>query len=141
LARLCGSSSRIGHLYDLASDALVTIVLFVAVGVGVSAMPGVHLPVPPLLLGTVAGGAVTLIFYLRMRIEEARGKEAIQQASFGGFETEDVLYLFPLATLLNGLPALLLTAAVIAPLYLLWVMREYRRAVRRKPSMSSHLAG
>src|ERR1700730_4932582 len=35
LARLSGKSSRIGHLYDIASDAAVTIVLFIAIGVGV----------------------------------------------------------------------------------------------------------
>ena len=34
-----------------------------------------------------------------MRIEDMVGKAANQQASFGGFETEDVLYLLPLVTL------------------------------------------
>ena len=33
LARLSGKTSRIGHVYDLASDATVTILLFVAMGV------------------------------------------------------------------------------------------------------------
>src|SRR5271155_6022618 len=37
LARMSGKSSRIGHLYDLASDAAVTILLFIAIGVGVAA--------------------------------------------------------------------------------------------------------
>ena len=37
LARISGKTSRIGHLYDLASDAAVTILLFVAIGVGVAA--------------------------------------------------------------------------------------------------------
>src|SRR5271167_4706143 len=32
LARITGRSSRIGHLFDLASDALVTVLLFVAMG-------------------------------------------------------------------------------------------------------------
>src|SRR4029077_27521 len=36
LARLSGKSSRIGHIYDLASDAVVTILLFIAIGIGVS---------------------------------------------------------------------------------------------------------
>jgi phosphatidylglycerophosphate synthase len=141
LARLTGKSSRIGHIYDLASDAVVTILLFVAVGVGVAAKPGLDLEVSPLLLGAVAGSAVTMIFLLRMRIEEALGKSAIKQASLGGFETEDVLYLFPLATLCAALTPLLLTAAVIAPLYMVWVAIEYRRAMRRDRSMSSRLAG
>ena len=40
LARMSGKTSRIGHLYDLASDAAVTILLFVAIGIGVAAKPG-----------------------------------------------------------------------------------------------------
>ena len=35
LARISGKTSRIGHIYDLASDAAVTILLFVAMGVGI----------------------------------------------------------------------------------------------------------
>ena len=72
LARISGKTSRIGHLYDLASDAAVTILLFIAigVGVGVGAPQGLPLPVPPALLGLAAGCAISLIFDLRMRIED-----------------------------------------------------------------------
>ena len=131
LARLSGKTSRIGHLYDLASDAVVTILLFVAVGVGVAAHPILQFTVPPLLLGAVAGTAVSIIFFLRMRIEAALGKSATRQASFAGFETEDVLYLFPLATLADVLTPLLVTAAIVAPLFALWVAFDYRRVMRR----------
>src|ERR1700728_1552744 len=37
LARISGKTSRIGHLYDLASDAVVTVLLFIAIGIGVAA--------------------------------------------------------------------------------------------------------
>src|SRR5580698_760616 len=37
LARISGKTSRFGHLYDIASDALVTILLFIAIGLGASA--------------------------------------------------------------------------------------------------------
>jgi len=141
LARLSGKSSRVGHIYDLASDAVVTILLFVALGVGVAARPNIDLEVSPLLLGAIAGSAVTMIFFLRMRIEEALGKSATKQASLGGFETEDVLYLLPLATLCNALTPLLLTAAVIAPLYLAWVVIEYRRVMRRDRSTTPGVVG
>src|SRR5271154_7258081 len=66
LARITGRSSRIGHLYDLASDAAVTILLFIAIGVGVAARHEIVSPLPPPLLGVVAGCAVALIFLLRM---------------------------------------------------------------------------
>jgi hypothetical protein len=93
------------------------------------------------LLGSVAGVAISVIFFLRMRIEEMLGKTAIRQASVGGFETEDVLYLMPLVTLSNALEQLLVTAAVCAPLFALWVAVDYRRVMRRERQMSPGVAG
>src|SRR5215470_15212537 len=51
LARISGKSSRIGHVYDLASDAAVTILLFVAIGAGVGARAGAVLQMAPAVLG------------------------------------------------------------------------------------------
>src|ERR1700761_5456363 len=98
MARISGKTSRVGHIYDLASDALVTVLLFLAIGMGVGARVGTVLTLPPALLGLVAGGAVAMIFFLRMRIEAMAGKTASKQAALAGFETEDVLYLLPLVT-------------------------------------------
>jgi archaetidylinositol phosphate synthase len=134
LARMSGKSSRIGHVYDLASDAVVTILLFIAIGIGVGTNPGIALEVWPPLLGLVAGCAVALIFYLRMRIEDRVGKAANQQASLGGFETEDVLYLLPLATISNAMVPFLIAAALCAPLFAVWVVMDYRRVLRRPAS-------
>jgi archaetidylinositol phosphate synthase len=131
LARLSGKTSRIGHLYDLASDAAVTVLLFVAMGAGIAVKRGLLLGVAPIVLGTAAGVAIALIFWLRMRIEELGGKAASRQASMGGFETEDVLYLLPLVTLCNGLAPFVEAASIGAPLFALWVIFDYRRLVRR----------
>jgi phosphatidylglycerophosphate synthase len=131
LARLSGKSSRFGHFYDLASDGIVTTLLFVAIGIGVGKRAAVPFDLSPVLLGAVAGVAVTIIFYLRLRIEEVLGKGATQQASLGGFETEDILYLMPLATLSNGTLPLLLAASICAPLYAVWVTLEYCSLMRR----------
>jgi phosphatidylglycerophosphate synthase len=141
LARMSGKTSRIGHLYDLASDAAVTILLFIAIGVGVAAKPGIDLGLPPAILGLVAGTAIALIFYLRMRIEELLGKAATQQAYLGGFETEDVLYLLPLATLSNALVPMLVAAAICAPLFAIWVVIDYLRVLRRDRRMATGVAG
>jgi phosphatidylglycerophosphate synthase len=141
LARMSGKSSRFGHLYDLASDAAVTILLFIAIGVGVAAKPGIDLGLPPAILGLVAGTAIALIFYLRMRIEELLGKAATRQASLGGFETEDVLYLLPLATLSNALVPLLLAASIFAPVFAIWVVIDYQRVLRRDRRMATGVAG
>jgi archaetidylinositol phosphate synthase len=131
LARISGKTSRIGHLYDLASDALVTILLFLALGIGVGTHVGSLLQLPPALLGLMAGSAVALIFYLRMKIESRVGKSGTQQGSLGGFETEDILYLMPLVTLCNGLTNFLIAAAIGAPLFAIWVTFDYWRVTRR----------
>jgi phosphatidylglycerophosphate synthase len=131
LARISGKTSRIGHIYDLASDAVVTILLFVAIGIGVGTKVGSLLQMPPAILGLVAGSAIALIFYLRMRIEEMAGKVASKQGSLAGFETEDVLYLLPLVTVFNGLPPFLIAASLGAPLFAVWVVLDYRRLLHR----------
>jgi archaetidylinositol phosphate synthase len=130
LARISGKNSRIGHWYDLISDTAVTVLLFTAIGVGVGTRSASVLGVSPLALGVLAGSAVALIFLLRMRIEELAGKAASRQAAAGGFETEDVLYLLPLVTLCNAALPFLVAAAIGAPLFAVWVLRDYRRARR-----------
>jgi len=137
LARISGKTSRIGHLYDIASDAVVTILLFVGIGVGAGARLSIPPEISPILLGAVAGGAIALIFFLRMRIEETFGKTATQQASLGGFETEDVLYLLPLVTLCNAVTPFLVAASICAPLFTVWVVIDYVR-VRRRGHPSGH---
>ncbi|WP_244814015.1 CDP-alcohol phosphatidyltransferase family protein [Caballeronia sp. Lep1P3] len=130
LARISGQSSKIGHFYDLASDALVTVLLFAGIGFYVAA----HHPsfaAAAQWLGGIAGVAVALIFFLRMRIESMVGKSGTKQASMGGFETEDVLYLLPLVTVLNGMTPFLVAAAIGAPLFALYVVLDYRRVLRR----------
>jgi phosphatidylglycerophosphate synthase len=127
LARISGKSSRVGHWYDLASDALVTIALFIGMGIGAAVRTPRLLGVSPTLLGTVAGCAIALIFWLRMRIEARAGKAATRQAALAGFETEDVLYLLPLVTLFNGVPACLIAASVGAPLFAVWVLIDTGR--------------
>ena len=134
LARMTGKTSRIGHVYDLSSDAAVTILLFIAMAIGADAGadPQSSLQIPPVGLGLIAGFAIALIFFLRMRIEDMAGKAVNQQAALGGFETEDVLYLLPLVTLSNAVMPFLTAAALCAPLFALWVMLDYRRVLRQQ---------
>jgi phosphatidylglycerophosphate synthase len=136
LARMSGKMTQFGHRYDLVSDAVVTILLFIAIGIGVEAKHDFPRGVPPAVLGAIAGSAVALIFYLRMRIEAAAGKSATRQTSFGGFETEDVLYLMPLVTLSDALTPLLIAAAICAPLYLTWVLFDHQRVMRERQPLT-----
>ncbi|WP_250450727.1 CDP-alcohol phosphatidyltransferase family protein [Caballeronia sp. ATUFL_M2_KS44] len=130
LARISGQSSKIGHFYDLASDALITVLLFLGIGFYVAAHhPSVATAAQ--WLGGIAGVAVAIIFFLRMRIESMVGKSGTKQASMGGFETEDVLYLLPVVTILNGMTPFLIAACIGAPLFAAYVAVDYRRVVRR----------
>jgi hypothetical protein len=134
-----------GHLYDLASDALVTVLLFVALGLGVrntEPMDSTIVGVVASAQGLLAGVAIAVIFLLRMRIEKMAGKSGTRQAMLGGFETEDVLYLLPLVTLGNVEAPLLMMASVGAPLFAIWVAIHYRRTLNaHAPAVdSSHAA-
>ena len=123
---------------DLASDAFITIALFASMGIGVAGAQGDGLLSPSPLFGSIAGIAVALIFYLRMRIESLAGKSGTQQAFAAGFETEDVLYLLPLVTLFQIVDPFLVAASIGAPLFALWVALDYRRVVRKaRPSESA----
>ncbi len=126
LARLSGKSSRLGHFYDLACDAVITVLLFACMGFGIAQATAVS----PTSMGCIAGIAVALIFFLRMRIEAVAGKGGTRQSSFAGFETEDVLYLLPLVTLFDVIAPFLAAAAIGAPLFALWVIADHRRVMR-----------
>lgn len=126
-ARLTGKTTRFGHIYDLASDALITIGLFVGFGIGIRAGPSDYLP---LVLGIVAGLAVTTIFYLRNDMEQAGGKRAIRQPRCAGFESEDILYLLPLVTHGGIVREFLIAAALGAPAaaaIVLWQFCRFRK--------------
>lgn len=123
LARLTGKTSRAGHFYDLASDAAVIILLFVSVAFGLARTGFGWWSLP---LGAIAGCSVATIFHYRNVMENALGKTATRQASFAGFEVEDVLYLLPLVTLLDGLAPFLIASAVGAPIAATLVVHRYR---------------
>lgn len=122
LARMTGKMSHFGHVYDLLSDAVVNILLFVGIGIGLMQS---ELGMAVLPLGGLAGVAVAAIFHMRNAIEEKVGKEEARQPNAGGIEAEDILYLLPLITLTEQLIPFLMLAAIGAPLYAAWVLRGY----------------
>ncbi len=121
LARMSGKSSRFGHYFDLAADALVTVGMFVGIGIGLVDALGPRAA----WMGGLAGLAVAGIFHLRNLIENRHGKVATRQPRWAGFEAEDVLYLVPLVTLCDGLQAFLYAAAIGAPIAFLIVLVQY----------------
>ena len=128
LARITGKHSRTGHYYDLASDALVNILLFAGIGIGLRHS---SLGDGALVLGILAGVAVAVIFQLRLMIGHLTGKSQVTQPNLGLFEIEDIFYLLPLVTFFSVLQPFLIVAAIGAPVFALWTLVEYLRLRRR----------
>jgi archaetidylinositol phosphate synthase len=125
LARMSGKCTEWGAAYDRASDLLVRLALFTAIGVGLRGGPlGIAAP----LCGLAAGIAFVAIFWFRGAILRRRGRDAVAQPAVGGFEIEDVLYLIAPLTWLGGLGPFIVAAGIGAPLYALWAARSYRLA-------------
>ena len=100
LARLTGKMSQSGHYYDLISDAMTNILLFLGIGLGLMHS---QLGIWAGVLGGIAGCAVAVIFHLRHQIEQQVGHEDARQPNVGIIEAEDVLYLLPIVTLFDVL--------------------------------------
>lgn len=127
-ARMTGRYSRFGHYFDLASDAIVTIGMFVGIGVGLA---GTHPEAPTTFMGLTAGVAIALMFHLRNNLETRLGKQAVAQPMLGGFQVDDIMFLLPLVTLSGVLFQFLVAATIGAPLALVVVFAHYRYTMRR----------
>ncbi|MCG8378858.1 MAG: CDP-alcohol phosphatidyltransferase family protein [Proteobacteria bacterium] len=122
LARITGNSSKKGHYFDLVSDALVNILLFLGIGFG---LMKTDLGVYAGIMGGIAGLSVAAIFHMRNEIEKQIGKQMARQPNKAGVEAEDVLYLLPVVTLLQLDYYFLFLACFGAPAFCLWVTKDY----------------
>ncbi|MGH8120559.1 MAG: CDP-alcohol phosphatidyltransferase family protein [Gammaproteobacteria bacterium] len=124
LARLTGKISKTGHIFDLACDAIVNIMLFVGIGVG---LMDSKLGLWALPMGIISGLSVATIFHMRYEIEIKIGKTSARQPHYGWIEAEDVLYLLPVITLMQWLVPFLSLAAIGAPAFAILVLCQYRK--------------
>lgn len=124
LARLGGRTTSWGHVFDLVSDGLCDVLIFVGLGVGLRA--GAYGPwaIP---MGLLAGGAVASIFWLVMRIEAAQGQRAAELPGFAGFDPDDAILIVPVVLWLGGAEWLLAAAAFGAPAFAVFFFLRYLR--------------
>ncbi len=125
LARIGGSSTRWGHLYDYYCDVAVNGLFFVAIGLGLRSGT---LGTWAAILGVLAGATVTAAALWSESLEQeiASGEKA--WSGRGGFDFDDVLYLFGPVAWLGWLQPLLIGAAVGGPVFAaLTGWRLYRR--------------
>ena len=122
LARLTGKTSKFGHYYDLAGDAIIHILLFAGIGIGLMhSAPDSK----ALLMGVIAGVSVAVIFHLRMLIGNITGNLRTEQPGIGLFEIEDIFYLLPLVAFFGWLHPFFVAAAIGAPVFALWTLGAY----------------
>ncbi len=128
LARLTGKTTRWGHQYDLWSDALTTVLVFVGIGIGLRTGPMGEWAIA---LGLVAGLAIAIMFVVAERIKNLQQTEAAIP-SFRGLDPDDSLFLVPPLAWAGWLLPLLAVSAVVAPLCLLGFYLHLRAETARR---------
>ena len=122
LARLKNQMSSRGHIYDLISDALVNILLFLGMGIG---LMQTNLGVYACIMGIISGTTVAAIFYMRNDIEKNIGKKNARQPHKSGVEAEDILYALPIITYFQLDYYFIFSASIGAPIFCIYVIKDY----------------
>ncbi|MGH6609544.1 MAG: CDP-alcohol phosphatidyltransferase family protein [Burkholderiaceae bacterium] len=125
LARLSGQTSEWGHTYDVASDMTVTVITFIAIGIGLRTSA---LGYWAIVMGVVTGITIAAIYQLAFVIERSSAAKAF--AGAGGFDPDDALFVIGPIAWLGALKALLIAAVIGAPLFLLFTLLRYRQRKR-----------
>ena len=126
LARMTGKTSRFGYRFDYLVGSVNYMLLFIALGVGLSGGGG-WIGGFALALGLAAGLSNPVIVTLRMTMERRFGKRAVAHPRRGGFELEDFVYLIGPITWLGGLEYFFLAFGFGTVGYLVWTAWEFLR--------------
>ena len=119
LARLSGKTSEFGRRFDSAVNASNYTMLFISVGIGLSAG---EMGNGALALGFAAGLCNPVIFFLRMGMESRIGAKAIAHPRYAGIEIEDIIYLIGPITWMGGLEYFFLAYGFGSFGYLAWTL-------------------
>ncbi len=131
LARLTDRVTEIGHKYDLVADALCNSLIFVGLGIGLSAPP---LGGWAMALGVIAGVSISAVLLLVVSVEQESGPRAAELRGKAGFDPDDGMLAVPILIWLGLAQELLIAAAVGAPsfaLYFFWRSRRMSRLQRQ----------
>jgi len=124
LARLSGRMSPGGHRFDLYSDMLVNILVFIGIGFGLSGeLPGIWAPV----LGIIAGLAVGGIFLVVLGLHRQGSHPGVAFNYPSGFDLDDTLFIIALFAWFDILLPLLFAAAIGAPAFLVFAIWRSRQ--------------
>lgn len=131
LARVSGRTSPGGHAYDFKCDAVSSSLAFLGIGIGlrfesIGWWSGV--------LGLIGSVSVAAIYWLVTRIEAAKKDRKPVFSGAGRFDPDDALFLLgPIAWMgPKALWPLIVSAAIGAPLFLVWAVLRDRKALFSK---------
>ena len=125
LARMTKKFSPSGHAFDLFSDALCNLLIFVAIGVGLRG--GGILGYWAIPMGVVAGIFIALNLWVVMNIEDAKGTRAAEMKSFWGFDADDGMLLVPILIWMELDVVAMILAFIFAPIFMIWAAIYYTR--------------
>lgn len=124
LARLSGKTSEWGHKYDLISDVISNVAIFIGLGFGLrNGMFGIW-AIP---MGILAGFAVAAVFSVVIRLENEHGAGAGALSSVANFDADDAMAVIPITVLLGWNEWLLIAATIGAPVFALFFLWHFRK--------------
>ena len=124
LARVGRMTSASGHAYDYVCDVTVNGLVFLAIGIGLrESTVGAW----AIALGVIAGVSVAIASLFSEALERRQGGGQKAFEGRGGFDFDDVLYLFGPVAWAGLLLPLLLGATVGGPVFALWTFIRLRR--------------
>ena len=122
LAKLSGKSSNWGHWYDLYCDAVVNVVLFFGIGIGLTESALGHWAWK---MGLLSGLSIALTFWIVFRLHES-GSHPSEAFSYPDrIDLDDSLFLVCIFAWFNGMLPLLIAASVCAPAFLIFALWQY----------------
>jgi phosphatidylglycerophosphate synthase len=123
LARISGITSPWGHRYDLVSDGLSNVLVFIGIGIGMRDSVFGLWSIP---MGCLAGVAVAVILWLVLKVERLEGQRAAELGNVAGFDVDDAIVVVPLMVMLGWTKALLIAASIGAPVFALFMAWHLR---------------
>ncbi|MCG8325543.1 MAG: CDP-alcohol phosphatidyltransferase family protein [Thiotrichales bacterium] len=130
LARVAGKSSPWGHRFDCVTDMAITVLFFVAIGIGLRTA---SLGYWSLLLGLLAAAGVLAAQILAEIIDQKQQDSGAKAyPGFAGFDFDDILYLFPLIVWFDWHFLFLTGASVGAPAFALLTWYRLQQLVRQE---------
>ena len=130
LARITGRTSRFGHVFDIATDAVCDCLVLVAIGIG-AASRRIRRDGRSQWVCSGASPSPGILLAL-LHVETRRGAGTVVFSGPAGFDPDDTMVLIPIALAAGLADWLLLASALTAPAVALVLIPRLLGAARRE---------